>query len=458
MNLDFLLGLFEEKKSEEAIVWREKNYRYGELLARVGECRRTIQSPESGIRPGMVTALEADFSPTAISLLLALAEADCILVPLAALSEDKKKDRLEVAQVEVLVSLDPEDRFRITAQNRPPAAHPYFRELGRRGHPGLVLFSSGSTGKSKAAVHDLSALLEKFKTRRHCLRTISFLLFDHIGGLDTLFYSLSNASCIVTVPERSPDAVCRAIEKYRVEVLPVTPTFLNLLLLSQAHLRHELSSLKYVTYGTEVMSEATLKKLSEVFPGVTILQKYGMTEVGTLRSKSERSDSLWVKVGGEGYETRVVNGILQIKARSAMLGYLNAPSPFIEDGWLDTGDAVQVKGEYLRILGRASEIINVGGQKVYPAEVESVIQALANVSDVTVYGEKNPITGNIVCARISLAEEEDRALFLRRLREHCRAKLEPFKIPVRVSFPAEKQHAARFKKIRNNPDSEKANR
>jgi acyl-CoA synthetase (AMP-forming)/AMP-acid ligase II len=457
VNLDFLFGLFEEKKSDEAIVWRDRVYRYGELLTRVSECRRAFQSPESGIRPGMVTAVEADFSPTAISLLLALAEADCILVPLAALSEDKKKAFLEVAEAEALFSLDAEDRFRITTQNRPPAAHPYFRELGGRGHPGLVLFSSGSTGKSKAVVHDLSVLLEKFKTRRHCLRTLSFLLFDHIGGLDTLFYSLSNASCIVTVPDRSPDAVCRAIEKYRVEVLPVTPTFLNLLLLSQAHSRHELSSLKYITYGTEVMPEATLKKLSEVFPGVTILQKYGMTEVGTLRSKSESSDSLWVRVGGEGYETRVVDGILQIRARSAMLGYLNAPSPFLEDGWLDTGDAVQVKGEYLRILGRASEIINVGGQKVYPAEVESVIQALANVSEVTVYGEKNPVTGNIVCAKISLTREEDRALFLQRLREHCRAKLEPFKIPVRISFSTEQQHAARFKKVRN-PDSEKAGR
>jgi acyl-CoA synthetase (AMP-forming)/AMP-acid ligase II len=458
VNLDFLFGLFEEKNGEEAIVWRDRVYRYGELLARVDECRRAIRSPESGIWAGRVTALEADFSPTAISLLLALAEADCVLVPLAAVSQDRKHECLEVAQAEVLFSLDAEDRPRIAKQDRPPAAHAHFRELGRRGHPGLVLFSSGSTGKSKAAVHDLSALLEKFKTRRHCLRTLSFLLFDHIGGFDTLFYSLSNASCIVTVPERSPDTVCGAIEKFRVEVLPVTPTFLNLLLLSGAHLRHDLSSLKYITYGTEVMPEATLKKLSEVFPGITILQKYGMTEVGTLRSKSESSDSLWVKVGGEGYETRVVNGILQIKARSAMLGYLNAPSPFSEDGWLDTGDAVQIKGEYLRILGRASEIINVGGQKVWPAEVESVICALVNVSEVTVYGEKNPVTGNIVCAKISLAEEEDRASFLRRLRAHCQSKLEPFKIPVKISFSTGEQHAARFKKIRKTPDSEKAGR
>src|SRR5262249_40287984 len=135
---------------------------------------------------------------------------------------------------------------------------------------------------------------------------------------------------------------------------------------------------------------------------------------------------------------------------------LNAPSPFTEDGWLDTGDAVEVKGEYLRILGRATEIINVGGLKVYPAEVESVIQALDNVSEVTVYGEKNPIAGNIVCARISLGKEEDRASFLGRLRAHCRAQLEPFKIPVRVSVSTDKQHTARFKKIRRVTDPEES--
>lgn len=66
---------------------------------------------------------------------------------------------------------------------------------------------------------------------------------------------------------------------------------------------------------------------------------YGMSEVGILRSRSRASDSLWVQVGGDGYETRVVNGMLQIRGRSTMLGYLNAPSPFTEDGWLMTGDA-----------------------------------------------------------------------------------------------------------------------
>ena len=118
------------------------------------------------------------------------------------------------------------------------------------------------------------------------------------------------------------------------------------------------------------MSEALLRQLNQILPNVHLLQKYGVTEVGTLRSKSRSDDSLWVRVGGEGFQTRIVDGLLEIQAQSAMLGYLNAPSPFTADGWFQTGDEVEVDGEWIKILGRRSEIINVGGRKVYPAVVE----------------------------------------------------------------------------------------
>jgi acyl-CoA synthetase (AMP-forming)/AMP-acid ligase II len=131
-----------------------------------------------------------------------------------------------------------------------------------------------------------------------------------------------------------------------------------------------------------------------------------------------------------------------------MLGYLNAPSPFTEDGWFITGDHVEVDGEYLRILGRNSEIINVGGEKVYPSEVESLIQEIENVAEVTVYGERNAITGNIVCASIRLKSPEDPKRFAENLKEFCRRKLQPFKVPVRVRVVGEKQHSERFKKLR----------
>jgi acyl-coenzyme A synthetase/AMP-(fatty) acid ligase len=312
----------------------------------------------------------------------------------------------------------------------------------------LVLFSSGSTGKSKAALHDFIPLLEKFKVPRHRRVTLTFLLLDHIGGINTLFYTLANGGTVVSVPSRDPDVVCRAIETHRVQTLPTSPTFLNLLLISEAYRRYDLSSLELITYGTEVMPESTLHRIHALFPHVQLLQTYGLSELGILRSKSRDSNSLWVKIGGEGFETKVVDGVLWIRARSAMLGYLNAPSPFDEEGWMNTQDVVEVDGEYIRILGRRSEIINVGGQKVYPAEVESVLLQIPNIKDVVVVGERHPITGQIVTARINLFKPEDLTELKRRVRAFCRERLAPYKIPVKIVITDQEQHSARFKKMR----------
>ena len=131
-----------------------------------------------------------------------------------------------------------------------------------------------------------------------------------------------------------------------------------------------------------------------------------------------------------------------------MLGYLNAPSPFTEDGWFMTGDQVEVDGEYFKILGRKSEIINVGGEKVYPAEVESVIQEIDSVAEVTVYGEKNPIMGNVVCAKVRLKQVVDKKEFIFKLKLFCKNRLQSFKIPVKVIIEETVQYNERFKKTR----------
>ena len=317
--------------------------------------------------------------------------------------------------------------------------------------PASVLFSSGSTGRHKAAVHDLDRLLRKYQVGRHRYRTLVFLQLDHIGGVNTLFYTLSNGGAVVVAPDRSPDAVAEAIEAHRVELLPTSPTFLNLLLLSGAHRRHDLSSLRLITYGTEPMPQATLDRMAAAFPGVKLLQTYGLTELGILRSQSREPGSLWVRVGGEGYETKVVDGRLWIRAESAMLGYLNAPSPFDEHGYFDTGDRVDVDGEWLRILGRDTDLINVGGSKVYPAEIEDVLLSLDNVADVSVHGEPNPLTGQVVVATVVLDHPEPLDAFKARLRLYCRARLAAYKVPARVVQASGPLHSSRYKRMRSRP-------
>ena len=445
MFTDYLIEVFKRNQEKEAIIWNDEVYHYSWLLSRIDFWKKHIVA--NNIASGTVTAVEADFSPNSIALFLALIDQGCILVPLTSSVAAKRLEFLEIAQVEAIFAIDSLDHVHFE-RLQGAADHAYYQQLRSTNHPGLVLFSSGSTGKSKGVVHDLHGILEKFKVQRHSLRSITFLLYDHIGGVNTMLYNLSNAGCIVTVKNRTPDEVLRSIETYKVELLPTSPTFINLIILSEAYKRYRLDSLKMVTYGTEPMPESTLQKFHELFPSIKLLQTYGLSEVGILRSKSKDSNSLWVKVGGEGFQTRIVDGILQIKAKSAMLGYLNAPSPFTKDGWFNTGDAVEVDGEFIKILGRKSEIINVGGEKVYPAEVESIIQEMAAVKEVTVYGEKNPITGNIVCARVSLLQDNLPSKFPAMLKKYCRGKLEPYKIPVKIDIITKKQHSERYKKIR----------
>jgi len=446
MHIAFLTDIFRSVADKEAVVGRDDVRSYGWLLDRMSFWEDELQA--DGIVPGAVVALEADFSPEAIALFLALIERSCIIVPLlTTLTERDREKKYDIAEVEFAYSVDEDDAARGRRLDR-HATHEFFKLLRERKHPGLVLFTSGTSGEPKAAVHDFLGLLEKFKQRRPSLRTLNFLLFDHWGGLNTLLHTLSNGSLVITLRDRSPDAICAAICKYRIQILPASPTFLNLLLISEAYKRYDLSSLQIISYGTEPMPMSTLKRTKAIFPLVQLRQTYGLIELGVLRAKSKSDDSLWVKVGGEGYQTRVVDGVLQIKATSAMLGYLNASSPFTADGWFNTNDAVLEDGEYLKILGRKSEIINVGGEKVYPAEVESRILEMENIADVSVYGEENPIMGKIVCANVTLVHDEDRKELTHRVKRFCRQSLQEFKIPVKVKIVSEIQHGARFKKVR----------
>jgi len=445
MFVDFLIEVFQANAAEPALIWRDDAYTYAWLGDRVRHWSEELARHR--IQPGAVTILEGDFSPNAVALFLALCERGCILVPLTSTVAAKKSEFIQIAQGEVAMAIDESDEVEFTSLGR-RASHPLYDQLRRQNHPGLILFSSGSTGQSKAALHDLTGLLEKFHVRRNKLRSISFLLYDHIGGVNTMLYTLSNGGCLVTVDARSPDRVLAAVDRHGVELLPTSPTFLNLVLLSEAYKRFRLQTLKTITYGTEPMPESTLKRFHELFPHIQLLQTYGLSEVGILRSKSRSSDSLWVKIGGEGFETRVVEGVLHIKARSAMLGYLNAPSPFTDDGWMNTGDAVEVDGEYLRILGRKSELINVGGEKVYPAEVETVLLEMDGVEDAAVYSEKNAILGQMVCARIKLKSPRPAAAFITDLKKFCAGRLQPFKVPVRIQLVETSLHSGRFKKMR----------
>jgi long-chain acyl-CoA synthetase len=444
--VDTVLARMQRYGASPAVFWRNQELSYDQFLDLV--IAWDARLPEMGITAGTVCAVISDYSPQTAALFFSMMKAGSIAVPFLRQTTQSLDHFMEIAAVEVVVRIDAEDEARVEHRvvREPAALVASFRE---RRSPGLIVFTSGSTGAPKGILHDAERVMRKFTSERPGWRTVLFLMMDHFGGFNSLLAAFAYGGAAVCLEDRAPDTVCAAVTRTHATLLPTTPTFLNLLIASGSYRRHDLSSIRLITYGTEVMNEATLKKVREVFPNATTKQTYGLSELGVLRSKSESADSVWVRVGGDGFEVKVVDHQLWIRSEANMVGYLNAPSPFDDEGWMCTGDQVEVNGEYLRILGRKSELIFVGGDKVFPAEVEAVLLLDPNVREATVYGAKHAMMGQIVQARVSLHEPEDAAVMTARLRRLCVERLARFKVPVRFQVVDDgAQHSERFKKIR----------
>ena len=235
--------------------------------------------------------------------------------------------------------------------------------------------------------------MKRFETPRPTLKTINFLLFDHIGGLNTLLHTLFNKGTVVAPNSRRVKDILATCAEHEIEVLPTTPTFLRMMLMSGLIPDQFPETLRIITYGTERMDQPTLDALCELLPNVDFRQTFGMSELGIVRVKSESSNSLFMKVGGEGVETRVVDNVLEIRSQTRMLGYLNAENPFDDEGWYNTKDIVEERDGYYKVTGRTSEVINVGGLKFMASEVERVALQYEHVELAKAEAKSNPITG-----------------------------------------------------------------
>lgn len=433
-----LIERFRERGPGPALFWHDQPWTYKQLAHRCATWVERLSA--AGISAGDVCAVIGDQQAEACAAMLALLAINAIVVPICSLPAVRYDKCLDAASARFIIEGD------AICRRDGRSTRPLIDRLRALNSPGLVLFTSGSTGAPKAILWNARLLIDKHRDANPAYRTLAFLRLDHIGGLNTLFHALGAGGTLAVPSRLDPVAVCGAIERHRVELLPTTPTFLRMMLIARAPERFDLSSLKLITYGTEPMSAGTLRDLCAALPDVRFKQTYGSSELGILPTRSAASDSLWLKLGAE---TRVVDGVLWVRAPAAMMGYLTHDSPFCADGWFNTHDAVEVEGEHVRILGRASEIINVGGEKVYPAEVEDVLLRAGNVREACVAGRRNAVTGQVVTARVVLAKPEDPASVERRLLAFCRGRLAPYQVPMLIEIAAGPLHGARGKLLRS---------
>lgn len=433
--------------TKHAIVDSYGEFSYAELSK---QTEAFYQKICSDIEPGQVVVLLSDYNYYSIALLLALLKHKAIIVPIVSKNEDEIAARVKVANCDWLLHLD-KDKYKLSKPEIKLEKHRLVVNLIEKRHSGLILFSSGSTGEPKAMIHDFDHLVDSFQGKKtKNLNMLVFLMFDHIGGLNTLLNTLAMGARVILPANRNPDYIGSLIENYKVNVLPSTPTFLNMLLMAKANEKYNLKSLKMVTYGTETMPESVLLKLKDAFPRARLMQTFGTSETGIAQTTSKSSDSLEMKLDDPNTEYKIVNSELWLRSKTQVLGYLNADmSSFTEDGWFQTGDLVeQSEGGYIKIIGRSKEVINVGGEKVLPSEVESVILELDIIDDCMVYSEKNAITGQMVAVQLVIHEGVGEKEAKKLIRNHCRARLDKYKIPARFKFSEKTNFGDRFKKLR----------
>ena len=436
------------RASEE--MWRDDtgSRTWGDFGGLLTEARTKCH--RAGLAPGEVVITPGEMRLESLAWLVAVAAREAVAAPLRA-------ERLgELATWEKTVELDWRVQdgalVRMDAGRMGSAAQQLLGTLRVRRHPGLILATGGTTGAPKLVLHDLAALLAgimpKFGSPR---RTLPLMHFDHIGGFDMVWRGLARGQVLVAPPDMlTPAAVAVTLARHRVEIMPATPSFLNLLLLSGAVSAQDLSALRVVPYGAEPMPAGLLSRLKSALPEVDFVQRFGTSETGALPVQ-ETPAGLLLPGGTDGYAWQIRDGELWIQSPTRALGYLAGDNGSMDEaGWFHTGDlALQQPDGSVLVLGRRAELINVGGEKVRPTEVEAVLLSHPLVADCRVGAAPSALLGQVVTAEIVWTGTERDALAVKRLlHEFAASRLARHQLPAAVRLVASIATTQNLKKQR----------
>ena len=321
--------------------------------------------------------------------------------------------------------------------------------------PGVLLTTSGTTGKPKVAVHEMDKLLGRVRSDQSGNRWLLSYHPASFAGLQVLLTAFCTRSELVAFVGMSASELVARVLVSEVTHLSGTPTFWRSLLLALPD-SGKRPPLRQITLGGEAVDQSILDALHAAFPEARIIAIYASTEAGALFAVKDRRAGFpasWLAAGVEGCQLRIVDGVLQVLSPRAMRGYLGetAKRGVTDDGWLITGDVVEVICERVQFRGRVDNVINVGGGKVMPEQVEAALLEVPMVREACVYGIKNPIAGGVLAADVVLAQAVTEAEARKAIFSALSARLEPYKVPRIYRFVDKISVNAAGKKVRVNP-------
>ena len=299
--------------------------------------------------------------------------------------------------------------------------------------------TSGTSGPPKLVAHTLATLTAAFRPATG-ERWATFYDVRRYGGLQILLRSLLGAeSLTLTDPNEGVDAFLGRIGQARATHISGTPSHWRKVLMSGG--AHRIAPQR-VRLSGEIADDAVLAALRALYPDAHVEHAYASTEAGVAFVVSDGRAGFPASLLREDGEValRVVDDVLRVRSNRAALRYLGAGAPALEDsdGFVDTGDVVARNGDRCLFVGRRGGVINVGGAKVHPEEVEAALNAHRAVRASRVFARRNPITGALVAAEVVLSEgvAADEAT-KRDILAACRAALPAYKAPSFLNFVAE---------------------
>lgn len=296
-------------------------------------------------------------------------------------------------------------------------------------HSEITIFTSGTTGQPKKVVHSIATLTRSVRIGDRYKGQIWAYAYNptHMAGLQVFFQAFENQNTLVNVFNQSREYVYQQIQGKGITHISATPTFYRLLLpFEQAY-----ESVVRVTLGGEKSDQHLYNSIAKIFPNAKINNVYASTEAGSLFAA--KGDCFQIPESIKD-KFKVVDDELLI--HKSLLG--SSDSFKFTDDYYHSGDLIELIDEaqgLFRFKSRKNELINVGGYKVNPGEVEVAIMGIEGVRQALVYGKANSILGNVLCADVVL--EAGVELTELDIKKELGAQLQDFKVPRRIKFVEE---------------------
>ena len=335
-------------------------------------------------------------------------------VPLAILADDAADSGHEL---EDWLTLDDSLSVSFTAAGNVPRGE--FETVA----PTIWVATSGTSGPPKIVDHSWDSLLAaaRLSSQWHALAWLLVYDAKRWAGIQVWVQAMLTGGSVVVPQSRDPDVVARALVDQHVAVLPATPTLLRRLLSSADPAMLAACHLERITLGGEAVDGPLLDQITRAFPAAGVSHVYATTELGEV---------FRVRDGRPGFPIQWMNrqlpggARLTVRRDGELLVQLSRDTAEVA-----TGDLVEQHGDRFEFVGRRSDVIVVGGAKVYPKRVEEVIRQVPGVVDARVHGVASPITGELVAVDLVIAPGAPATEVKQAMLERCRHSLEPHAVP-----------------------------